>query len=394
MQMTKSPLLSAAVAALLASTPALANDAELLQQMKAQMLEMQRKINMMEQRLQSQEQQAQAVNQNLEKSKAASKTDNKAVRMYGQANISLDHHAGDWGDGTKGSELASNASRIGIKGEMPTNLADTALFYQLELLYNTTGASDSNVDLREAWAGLQGGWGSMRGGRVTVPYKKHYTVIDPWTDNAPQARSGGRQGVSELHSNYFNHALEYKTPKFAGGVSANIWAASQFDNGGDRLHNAGALVNFLGGQAYGLGTAYKNKGLFAAADWLKINADEIAGGGVENGDAWQLMAQYKVMKALSFALLYEDASGVKLGKNVYLNGIYRVAPNTRLIAAYGRNRDRVPNGNKDWNNWSLGFKYTLTGESELYAAWNRRTDATSELDYDTFTLGVNVRFGQ
>ncbi len=67
---------------------------------------------------------------------------------------------------------------------MPTNLADTALFYQLELLYNTTGASDSNVDLREAWAGLQGGWGSMRSGRVTVLA----SVINP-SGNLPKLSS-------------------------------------------------------------------------------------------------------------------------------------------------------------------------------------------------------------
>ncbi len=365
-----------------------------LRAMQAKMAEMQRQMEAMQRRLEKQEQTQAVTAKEVAKLDTQAAPASKKLVTYGQANVSLDTRSGDWGSGADGTELSSNASRFGFKGEMPTSLRDMTLFYQLEASYDTTSDTTSDLGLREAWAGFQGSWGSLRGGRISVPYKKHYTVIDPWTDNVPQARSGGRQGVSELHSNYFNNAIEYKTAKFGGGMSANAWYATQFDDSSSRLHNAGALVNYLGGQAYGLGAGYKNGPLFAAADWLEIDADQIAGGGVENGSAWQLMGQYAVMPALSLGLVYEDASDLQLGKNVYVNGIYSLDERTRLIAAYGRNRDRVPNGDVDWNNWSLGAEYTLTGKSELYAAWNQREDATNNDDFGTFTVGMNVRFSQ
>jgi|GEM_PF-3279259 len=391
--------LAAAIACALGAAPALANDAEMLRQMKAQMAKMQAQMEAIQKRIDAQETKQQKVAADVAEQKRKGGGLGKAVQVYGQARVTADFTDND--TGRDGTEIVSNASRIGVKGEMPTSIADTALFYQAELRYETTddvnggpgtATGTKQVEFREGFAGLKGNWGKVRLGRLSTGYKKTGTKIDPWTDNVPQARGGGRQGMSELHSSYFNNAIDYETPKFGGGFTGNAWYSTRFDNSPKGIHNAGAATNFKGGQAGGVGIKYNAGPLFVGVDWIDIDADSIAGGGVSNDSAWQIGARYKVQDNLSFAGMYEDSEDLGLGKNWYLNGIYRIG-HTRLIAAYGESNDRVANGNKDWNNWSIGAKYDLTKKSELLAAWNRRTDDTDNLDFDTFTIGVNAKFG-
>lgn len=186
----------------------------MLRQMKAQMAEMQVQMEAMQQRINAQEAK--------QKKQGSGPGLGKAVQVYGQARVSLDFTDND--TGSDGTEIVSNASRIGVKGEMPTSIADTALIYQAELRYETTdepSGDDSGedegdskeVEFREGFAGLKGNWGKLRLGRLSTGYKSAGTKIDPWTDNVPQARGRGRQGMSELHSSYFNNAVEYVTPQ-------------------------------------------------------------------------------------------------------------------------------------------------------------------------------------
>lgn len=207
--MSKSTMtLAAAIACAMSTAPALADDAETLRQIKAQMAQLQAQMEAMQN----------------------TKGLGKAVQLYGQARVSLDNHSGDWPSGKDGSELVSNASRIGVKGKTDTALDNTALFYQAELRYETTDyvnggpgttTGTKQVEFRESFAGLKGGWGKARMGRLSMGYKKSLTKIDPWNDNAPQSRSGGRQGSSELHSSYVNNAVDYETPKLLGGITGN-----------------------------------------------------------------------------------------------------------------------------------------------------------------------------
>ncbi len=406
MTITTRLLVPAALMAGLGVAPAHANDAETLRQMKAQMAQMQAQIEAMERRLQEQEVQQQKAEVQLAKTEAREKTLDELVQVYGQARVSVDHRSGDW-NGDDGTAINSNASRIGVKGGMPTSLSDIRLIYQAELRYETTDyvnggpgsdTSAKQVEFREAYAGLQSdSWGKLRLGRLSTGYKKTGTTIDPWTDNAPQARSGGRQGMSELHSSYFNNASDYETPKFFGGLSGNAWYATQFDDTNKPIHNTGTLRRYIGGQAGGVGLKYKTDTIFLGADWLEINAEDITRTGLANGNAWQVAGRYTFgpfngNQKLSASAFYEDADDLGLGTNLYGNLIYYI-DKFRIIGAYGQNRDGVVYGDKDWDNWSLGVKYALTKKSELLAAWNHRIDDTGNKDFNTLTVGINAKFG-
>ena len=312
----------------------------------------------------------------------------KAVQVYGQLRLSVDHNSDDFGDGSRGTGVKSNASRIGVKGVLPTTLGDTDLLYKAEIRYGAADEPDDEVEWREGYAGLKGGWGKVRLGRLSTHYKSTLTKIDPWNDNVPQSRHKGKQGSSSFHRSYFNNAIEYATPK-RNGVSAAAWYSTQFDGETDQIHNAGELKNYEGGDARGVGVRYAGGPWFASAGYLDIEADNVASANMDNGSGWEAALRYKG-GAWSVAGFYEDVEDLGLGTNTYLNGIYRIG-HTRLIATVGRNRDATQFGEKDIDTWSAGAKYDLTRKSELFAAYNVRDEEDKE--YETVTMGVNAKFG-
>lgn len=310
------------------------------------------------------------------------------LTVYGQARLSVDHNSADGFGGKEGTGLKSNASRLGVQGTIPTTIADTSVIYRAEMRYGAADEKDAEIEWREGYAGLQGGWGKLRAGRLTTHYKSSYTKIEPWTDNAPQGRQSGRQGASHFHSSYFNNALEYQTPSFNGFHGA-VWYSTQFDDENGEMHNAGPLTDFVDGRAAGAGVRYTGKSLMVSADMIDIDADQILDDRLSNDSGWQLAARYKT-GPFTVAGLYEDVEDIGLGKNLWLNGIYRIGK-TRLIASYGQNRDAEVFGDKDIDTWSLGAKYDLTDKSELFAAYVTRDDEDDR--YNTITVGINAKFG-
>ena len=323
----------------------------------------------------------------------------KALQAYGQMRVSIDSISDDTNK-KDGTTISSNASRIGLKGEFDSTIPNTMAIYKAELRYETTdavsggGGTSKQIEFRDAYAGLKGkSWGRVRVGRLSTGYKTTLTTIDPWNDNIPQSRSGGRQGSSELHSSYFNSAIDYKSPVFANTFLEAFYVTKPTGSK-QPIHNTGTLKNYEGGTASGAGLKYKTKALFLAADYINIDAETInpAKASLSNGDGWQIAGRFKT-GAFSVAALYEDVNDLGLGKNTYINGIYKIG-NTRLILGYGTNTDNLVYGKDDYTNYSIGAKYNLGKKSELFAAYNNRTnDTTDNKDIASITVGMNIKFG-
>lgn len=327
----------------------------------------------------------------------------KALQVYGQMRVSIDSVDDDTGT-NDGTDVNSNASRIGMKGEFDIDISNTKAIYKAELRYETTDAVSGDfdstagknrskqVEFRDAYAGLKGKhWGRLRVGRLSTEYKTTLTSIDPWNDNIPQSRSGGRQGSSELHSSYFNSAIDYKSPTF-GNTYLSAFYVTKSDGSTQSLHNTGTLKNYRGGTASGIGIKYKTKSLFLSADYIDMDAETITKTGLLNDSGWQVAGRFKT-GPFSVAALYEDVEDLGLGKNTYINGIYKIG-NTRIILGYGTNTDSLVYGNDDYTNTSIGAKYSLGKKSELFAAYNNRTnDTTDNKDIASITVGMNIKFG-
>lgn len=376
---TRTLSLTSAIAVAFLSQTVAADD---LQDLKAQMSAMQAKINKLE---------SQQMKGNSKKSSTSTSGDK--MKVYGQANISINNRTGSGTSATnKGTNIESNASRIGVKGHIDA-VGNTKAIYQAELQYETTDDNTNSVKFREGYVGLAGkSWGKVRVGRLSTAYKSTLTKIDPWNDNAPQSRAGGIQGSSSFHSNYFNNAIDYTSPKLGSGTKIGVWYSTNPD-ASDQLHNAGAIKNYKGGSAAGIGIKHKMGGLKIAADIINMDADAVSGG-VINDSGWQVGGQYKT-GPIKVSALYEDIEDLGLGTNTYVNGIYKVGKND-LIATYGQHRDgtaTASNSNKDFDTWSLGVQHKLNKKVKLFAAYVNQDNKTDNTEVKTVTTGLKVKFG-
>ncbi|AHF02346.1 hypothetical protein THIAE_07905 [Thiomicrospira aerophila AL3] len=337
-------------------------------------------------------------------------------KVFGQVNISVDSTSVSGKglsvgqkDGSaafvgrnKGTGFKSNASRIGLMGNMATNLGDARLTYVAELEYTTVGDTGAdNVFGREATVGLNSKtYGFIRMGRLTPMYKANYAAIDPWTDHVLQARAGGQQGASSLNANYFNNAIEYRSPNF-NGISFSGFYSIMHDKSDQRMHNAGAMARYLGGNASGVGIRYMKDGIRLALDTINIDADTIGAGGVggvnvKNGNANKLTAEYKT-KQYALAAHYEDATGINQGTNIFAVGSYYLGHST-FTASYGVNQGDSKNtfGTKDATTMGVGYKYKLNQRSDIIAGYTvheRDTNAGLSRQASTFTVGIDAKFG-
>jgi len=169
-----------------------------------------------------------------------------------------------------------------------------------------------------------------------------------------------------------------------------------------RAFPAGPISNYQGGEAKGLGVKFKQRPWYIGVDWIDINANRIGSGTlfvanakIHNDSGWQIAGRYQA-KDWSVAAFYDDVKNLGLDTNTYLNSTYKLGKTT-LIATYGQNRDATQFFNRDIDTWSLGAKYALTKDLELFAAWvDRFEDAfgtTAAKNYQIFTLGINAKFG-
>jgi predicted porin len=384
------------IALLVAAPPyAWADDNAMIQQMHDQMQKMQQQIDALSKGpAEPSGKQVKAGDQGTKKEKQPSDP-GKAIQVYGQLRLSGDYYSNDFGDGKKGFTFKSNASRFGVKGEVPTSLPGTSMIYQAEVLYGAADNTTAEIEWREGYAGLKSGWGRVRLGRLDVPYKTTVTVIDPWCDSAPQSRGfGGRQGSSSLHSSYFNNTAEYLTPKFFG-FTLGGWFSTKLDGEKTSVHNASPVTSFKGGDAKGVGVKLDKGPFFLGADFIDISADLSPDNTITNGSGWQVAARFKTA-TWSMAAYYEDVEDLGMGNNVYVNGTFRLGK-FNFIGTVGRNTDAKFYKNRDINTWSLGTKYALTKDSELLIALvDRNEDAfgtTPGKEYRILTMGINAKFG-
>ena len=317
------------------------------------------------------------------------------MKVYGQVNISINNSSGDNMVGrSSGTDFNSNASRFGLMGSLGTTIPNTKMTYVAEMEYTTVGENGADDDDdpvvfgREATVGLNNSnIGHLRMGRLTQMYKSNYARMDPWTDHVLQARASGQQGASALNANYFNNAVEFRSANFSGFEFSAFYSANK---NGQRLHNAGPLSDFEGGNAHGFGIRYIHSDFRIALDSNTIDAKEE--GATTNGTANKITAEYKVSPQISLGGHYEDVSDMNMGTNIFAVGAYRMG-NALFTASYGLNQGGSDNrwGSEDATTLGLGTKYKLNRRSDIIAGYS--THSRGNQDVSTFTVGFDAKFG-
>lgn len=186
-------------------------------------------------------------------------------------------------------------SYIGFKGSEDLG-GNLKAIWQVEA--NTSLAGNSFVNNRDSFVGLEGGFGTVKLGRVSTPLKQALDAQDNWEYDSPVLGLGyyGRFGQRRT-------SLNYQSPDFGGFDFAFQMAP------GNNAHQSTTGRTNDGKPVFGLGLGYKNSGFFARYAVEYARKSTAAAGGLKDSHVHNLSAGYDANN------LYV-AGGIQYGKNV------------------------------------------------------------------------------
>jgi predicted porin len=296
---------------------------------------------------------------------ASAQDDAKVFQFYGKANASF--QSSDEGDGAV-SDIVSNASRLGVKGELPFDNGVKGI-YKMEYEVDIDGEAEDTFSQRNIYAGLEGGFGQVIGGKFDTPLKVAQNKVDLFND-----LEGDMKSVITKSDNRESNNFQYTSPSFAGFNAAVAYISHKDEVIGEDAF--GEEITRDNGTSVSL--AYDNNGFYVA---YAYDQD------VEAND-WnvsRLVGQY-TLGSWQLGALYEDqekADG-STQDGWLTSAAYKINAWT-LKAQYGQSDIVVA----DAETYSLGADYKLSSAAKVFAFW---TDEKAANDYDRNYFGIGTEF--
>lgn len=276
------------------------------------------------------------------------------VAIYGVLDAGLVRESG--GAAGSVSNLSSgvaSGSRLGFKGKEELG-GGLAASFVIENGFNTdTGAAGQGGLLfgRQAYLGLQGGFGAITLGRQYTPYYKALRDVgDPFGAVSLAGRAGNLMATNTRTDNL----VEYASPALAG------WSA-------DLAYGAGETA----------GNSAKNRTLGGALSYARgpLNV-QLAHHRLDNAAATDrirntlLAASYKFGPVTAHgAFAANRGTGSASSRDLVL-GVSVPLNTGKLLASHVRHDDRTIAG-KDASQWGIGYTHPLSRRTDIYSAYAR-----------------------
>jgi len=282
------------------------------------------------------------------------------VTVYGRAHVSVDF----LDDGADYSEtnLSSNSSRLGFKGDHQIN-PDLKTFFQIEQQINfTSGSSDNkSVDFatRDTFVGLGGNFGAVQVGRFDSPFKVARGPANLFGDQVGDMRNLTRVGDGRFDERYDN-TIQYTTPTMSGfnaklaySMHEGVWADDDANSDSVSLS-----LNYAGGP---LEASLAYEKVDEDEDALKSNNDYFRG----ERDGFRAAAAYNLTDTFKLVGFYQtlDYDGKKTTSNA--------------------TRDQLTS-----DTYGLGGEFKITSNTALKAMWMTRDSDAADNDADMWVVGV------
>ena len=273
-------------------------------------------------------------------------------KIYGKLNLSIDYDGGN--GASTNSDLISNASRVGMKGDFEINDKLTGI-YQLEYQVDVANNSSSTFKTRNSFLGIKGNFGTIRLGTYDTPIKRAGLKADLFND-----LRGDIKNIT-AGENRNSSFLGYESPELTKGLSLHLGVSKGayyevsncFPNEGTRT-----TVNGLGG---GFVTLCQSPPVNEGGATVRI--------GFFFADS--LPSQTSFGKNISFSLVYDIE-------------VIQFALASEQKSAFGFDHNRlgmmIPAGPT-----TIGFIYTTTKSSRQYSNGH---------DYDAYTFSISGKVAE
>lgn len=293
------------------------------------------------------------------------------VDIYGRADVTL--QLSDKGDGNF-SEVKSNASRLGFKGNHKLN-EDLTVVYKAEFEVDIDGDSDKAFKARNQYVGLKGAFGEVLLGKNDSMVKQSQGKADLFNEyNAD---------ISYLWvgENRLSDTLTYKTPKFNGFQIGAIYKAEEEVDGKDGF----SIAAIYGDKKL------KKSNIYAAIAMdseVKSKSKDKAVSGYY--DTVRATVQGK-FSDVTLGLMLQNQEDVDTGAE--MDGIMVSAKYSLGATALKAQYQVADHKNAEKNTGiSVGVDYKLAKKTKLYAFYSTFDIKTANRDEDYLAVGIKYQF--
>jgi hypothetical protein len=280
-------------------------------------------------------------------------------------------------------ELNSNASRLGIKGELALEEAGLTVVYLAEYETDADDGGNSPFSQRNIYAGVQGSFGRVIGGKFDTPLKVIEGKVDQFNDL--------RADVDVLlgGQNRVNNIVQYSTPKLSNLFTANLAFITA----------EGVDVDLDGEPDDGL-TDTISASLVADSDTLygaiAYDSNQLARRSLDGLVRADLIRAVGAAKLGMFELgvLVQQASDVAPGSDredtsYLISGGWNIAK-FKLKAQYGIAEAKV--SDEKGMLAALGLDYSLGAKTKVFTYFSALDLDNADLADNTFTIGFDHGF--
>ncbi len=276
--------------------------------------------------------------------------------LYGKANVSLQNAS----EGDESAiELSSNASRLGVKGNIDIDDSLQAIYqFEFETNVDDGDKGGETITQRNIFIGLKGSFGTVKAGKFDSPLKQAQKKVDLFND-----LEGDIKNVITVNDQRPSNIVSYTTKE--APVVGNIAVIASEDEDVDNGVSASV--------------AYDQNDIYVALAYdSNVAAEEL--------DAIRLVAQYQ-MGNFVFGALFEDADFAGESADGWVvSGAYNVDKWTWKVQA-GQS-DMVEEGGQSV---SVGFDYNLAKPIKLFTYYTANESDIS-IDNDYLGVGIEAKF--
>jgi predicted porin len=302
--------------------------------------------------------------------------------LYGRANVTVESQKVT--DVERTTVLQNNASRWGMRGSEDLGGGMKA-FFQLESGFNIdTGVATNNFGQgtsgslfnRESFAGVSGGFGTLRAGRITSPL--YFASADYISMHNHDTGTS-----SDALFNFFatgvnnNNSVAYKTPSFGG---ADVEVAYSFA-AGFLPNNAAAFVEQPGSNNQtNLQIAFNGQWgpLHLGGGYAQMKDKSVPAAGESKDETAVIRVLYEI-GAITLGGYYERSkfdfgAGQRRSRNNYrLSGMYTLGV-SEFHLNFGMADEFSGLTNTGATQWTVGYNYNLSKRTKVYAFYTQLDD--------------------
>ncbi|AEK60212.1 outer membrane protein (porin) [Collimonas fungivorans Ter331] len=314
------------------------------------------------------------------------------VEIYGRVDLSMDEVRGNGGRMLKQTD---NASRFGVRGSEDLGAGWRVLF-GIEAGFNADTGLATDPMLRNAYAGVRGGFGTVAVGRLDSSQATGSPLYSQVTRNITFV--GHDAGATAIGTRWLNarnrtsNAVGYMSPVFHG---FSVRARYHQPDPGD----AAAKVRQEGDvKATDIGLNYESGALSAG---IGYGQNKRRGTPVDNDfrRKWQLLGSYSFGATKISALYgrdhYNGTVGARSRVNYWLLGFsLPFGAGLHQIAANYMKRDAQGDIQGKGSNFQAGYIFHMSKRTKLYASYDRENLNANKGGnlLNTISSGIQHRF--